>query len=190
MEPYEIEIAQDEREIAAFADLLVREGVARYLEIGSKFGGSLWRIGKALPAGSLIVSVDKPNGTRLWSESQISLASCVNRLNIMGQNASVIWGDSAAPETIAAAGRQGPFDAVFIDADHRLPGLTLDWTNYGKMGRIVAFHDIAWHRAPEWKGVRIDVPAFWASIKGDFRHEEFRFCPTRKNNGIGVLWRA
>jgi hypothetical protein len=58
------------------------------------------------------------------------------------------------------------------------------------MCRLVAFHDIAWRRAPEWVGVRIDVPEFWDSIKGDYRHEEFKFCPTGKNNGIGVLWRS
>jgi hypothetical protein len=84
----------------------------------------------------------------------------------------------------------GPFDAVMLDADHRLPGVTADWINYGPMGRMVAFHDIAWRRAPEWVGTRIDVPQFWDSIKGHYRHEEFRFCPTGKNNGIGVLWRA
>lgn len=59
------------------------------------------------------------------------------------------------------------------------------------MGRIVAFHDLAWRRAPEWVGTRIDVPELWASIKGSFaRTEEIILCPTGKNNGIGVLWRS
>jgi hypothetical protein len=55
-----------------------------------------------------------------------------------------------------------------------------DSKNYGPIGRIIAFHDLAWKRAPEWVGTRIDVPEFWASIKGDYQHEEFKFCPTRQ----------
>lgn len=182
-------IAQDEEEIAAFVALLQAESVTSYLEIGSKFGGSLWRVGKSLPAGSRIVSVDLPQGTRAWSETQVSLANCVNKLTLMGHDARVIWGDSAAPEVIAQVMELGPFDAILLDADHRLSGVTKDWINYGPMGRMIAFHDITWHRQPEWKGVRIDVPEFWNSIKGGYRHEEFKFCYTRKNNGIGVLWR-
>jgi hypothetical protein len=57
----------------AFAPLLVREGVTSYLEVGSKFGGSLWRAANALPKGSRIVSVDLPGGTKAWKESEASL---------------------------------------------------------------------------------------------------------------------
>jgi hypothetical protein len=57
------------------------------------------------------------------------------------------------------------------------------------MTRIIAFHDIAWQRAPDWVGTRIDVPEFWARVKGPARqHAELKLCPTGKNNGIGVLW--
>jgi hypothetical protein len=107
-----------------------------------------------------------------------------------GYAADLIWGNSADPKVIEQVRRLGPFDAIFIDADHRLPGVTADWESYGPMGRIVAFHDIAWRRTPEWQGVRIDVPQLWASIKTGFRHEEIVRCPTGKNNGIGVLWRS
>jgi predicted O-methyltransferase YrrM len=46
---YLTEAAQDPAEIAAFCALLAREGVASYLEVGAKFGGSLWRAALALP---------------------------------------------------------------------------------------------------------------------------------------------
>jgi predicted O-methyltransferase YrrM len=189
VENYETSIAQDETEIQAFTDLLRREGVRSYLEIGSKFGGSLWVVGKSLPYGSRIVSVDLPAGTKAWAQSQVSLANCVNKLNLSGRDAHLIWGNSTSPDVIEQVRALGPYDCILIDADHRLPGLTQDWLNYGPMGRMIAFHDISWRRQPEWKGVRIDVPQFWDALKGDYRHEEFRFCPTRKNNGIGVLWR-
>lgn len=180
---------QDPAEIQGLADLLVREGVRSYLEIGSKFGGSLWRVGSVLPKESRIVSVDLPLGTRAWEQTRVSLQRCVADLDALGQDVHLIWGDSTDPKVIAQVWGFGPFDAVLIDADHRLPGLTKDWLSYGPMARIVAFHDISWRRAPEWQGVRIDVPEFWNNLKDDYRHTEFRLCPTAKNNGIGVLWR-
>lgn len=184
-------IMQVDSEIDGLADLFRAEGVRSYLEIGSKFGGSLQRIASRLPAGSRIVSVDMPRGTRAWPQSEAELKAVVARLRLEGYDAQLIWGDSTAPAVIEKVRALGPFDAVFIDANHTLPFVQKDWTNYGDMARLVAFHDIAWHRAPEWKeGIRIDVPEFWERIKTVYRHQEFKFCPTGKNNGIGVLWRA
>lgn len=187
---YLTDAAQDPAEIAAFCALLAAEGVKSYLEIGSKFGGSLWRVGTAIGPGARVVAVDLPGGTKAWKESEASLKSCCAELQRQGNAAQVIWGDSGDPRVIDQVRKFGPYDAILIDADHRLPGVTRDWLNYGPMGRIVAFHDLAWRRAPEWVGTRIDVPQFWASIKDDFaRTQEIILCPTGKNNGIGVLWR-
>lgn len=180
---------QNEMEITSFVDLISREGVRSYLEVGSKFGGSLRRVAEAMPKGSRIVSVDMPNGTKAWGDSSVSLAKLIRKLSDNGYDARVIWGDSQAQETIELVRELGPFDAILLDADHRLSGVTKDWENYGPMGSMIAFHDIAWRRAPEWVGVRIDVPEFWDSIKLRHRHVEFKFCPTGKNNGIGVLWK-
>jgi cephalosporin hydroxylase len=188
---YVTDAAQDPAEIAAFCALLASEGVISYLEVGSKFGGSLWRAANALPKGSRIVSVDLPGGTKAWKESEAALKACHAALRARGYDTHAIWGDSKDPGVIAQVAALGPFDAALIDADHRLPGVTADFANYGPMARIVAFHDLAWRRAPEWVGTRIDVPEFWASIKGDYaRTQEIILCPTGKNNGIGVLWRA
>jgi cephalosporin hydroxylase len=187
---YLTDAAQDPAEITAFCALLVAEGVQSYLEVGSKYGGSLWRGANALPPGSRIVAVDLPGGTKAWTESRKSLTECVAELNRRGYDARVIWGSSFDPDIIEQVRALGPYDAALIDADHRLPGVTQDWNNYGPMAKIVAFHDLTWKRAPEWVGTRIDVPEFWASIKGGFeRTEEIILCPTGKNNGIGVLWR-
>lgn len=190
MRTFEKEVLQDEREISEYCDVLRAEEVRLYLEIGSKFGGSLWRAAQAMPKGSRIVAVDLPNGTKAWAESSKSLVDCIAELNRSGYDAHLIWGDSKAAEVIRKVKLLGPYDAIMIDADHRLPGVTADWENYASMSRkMVAFHDIAWRRAPEWKGVRIDVPQFWNSIKGNYRHKEIIHCPTGKNNGIGVLWK-
>jgi cephalosporin hydroxylase len=190
MERYKTNIAQDPAEIAAYCEILRNSDVRLYLEIGSKFGGSLWLAANALPKGSRIVSVDMPNGTKSWVESRASLEACVAELKRKGYDAQVIWGDSQSREVVRKVETLGPFDAIMIDADHRMPGVTADWINYGPMSRnIVAFHDLGWKRAPDWVGTRIDVPEFWNSVKGNFRHQEIKLCPTGKNNGIGVLWK-
>lgn len=187
---YETEVAQVEAELAGFIDILRSENVRSYLEVGSKFGGSLWRAAKSLPLGSRIVAVDMPHGTKEWKNSSVSLADCISDLKRDGYDAHLIWGDSTTLATISAIDKLAPFDAVLIDANHTMPFVTEDWKNYAPLARIVAFHDIAWRRAPEWVGIRIDVPQFWDGIKNGYRHEEIKLCPTGKNNGIGVLWRS
>lgn len=183
------EMLQVEAEIDAFADVIRSEGVRSYLEIGSKFGGSLRRIASVMPVGSRIVSIDMPNGTREWKNSKVALAGLMEELKADGYDTHLIWGSSQSLDVVEKVRRLGPFDAIFVDADHRMPGVTADWKNYGDIGRIVAFHDIAWRRPADWVGVRIDVQEFWDSIKGGYRHQEFKFCKSEKNNGIGVLWR-
>jgi predicted O-methyltransferase YrrM len=190
MKKYESSILQVADEMDEYCDILRKDGVHNYLEIGSKFGGSLWRAASALPVGARIVAVDLPNGTKAWKDSRVSLEECIQDLRALGYDARVIWGDSQSREVIRQVELWGPYDGIMIDADHRLPGVAADWTVYGPMSRsIVAFHDIAWRRAPEWEGVRIDVPEFWNSIKDQYHHVEIKRCPTGKNNGIGVLWR-
>lgn len=181
---------QDAGELQAFVDLVSAEGVRSYLEVGAKFGGTFRRVAESMPKGSRLVAVDLPGGTRAWKESEASLHRHIRELSHHGYDARVIWGDSTDPKVISQVRALAPFDLVLIDANHTLPYVTKDWETYGPMARIVAFHDITWRRAPEWKGIRIDVPQFWDSIKGGYRHQEIRLCPTGKNNGIGVLWRS
>lgn len=190
MSDYLTAINQDETEITAFVDLLVRENVRSYLEIGSKFGGSLWRVAQALPKGSIIVAVDLPDSEGGHTASRISLVGCIEALRAEGYDAHLIWGDSTDQKTIDQVRDLGPFDAMLIDANHFLEYVVPDFANYGPMSRIVAFHDIAWKRKKEWHGKRIEVPIFWAALKATAaRTLEIKHCPTGKNNGIGVLWR-
>jgi len=180
---------QDASEIAALVDLAKSEGVSSYLEIGSKFGGSLKAVSGALPKGSRVVSVDLPAEGKV-AASRTSLLDVLAGLKADGYDAYGIWGDSTAPEIVDKVSALGPFDLLLIDANHTLPFVVRDWINYSPMARMVAFHDISWRRAPEWQGERIDVPEFWRAISPAYRHAEFRMCPTGKNNGIGVLWRS
>jgi hypothetical protein len=190
-EPYLKEIAQDPAELARFCALLAQEQVTSYLEVGAKFGGSFFAAVSALPFGARAVAIDMPGGTGRWKESEASLKAAVTALRAKGYDAQVIWGDSTDPATIQKARALGPFDACLIDANHTLPYVTKDFANYGPLARVVAFHDLAWKRAPDWVGTRIDVPEFWAGVKDQFvKTEEIILCPTGKNNGIGVGWNA
>lgn len=182
---YQTEALQHEGEINRLIEILMHEGVLSYLEIGSKFGGSLWKIANALPVGSRIVSLDLPWGDK---STQPHLEACVRELKKKGYDAHLILGDSTSPEIIAKVKALGPYDAAFIDANHTEPYVRKDWANYGPMANLVAFHDIGWRARPQPGKLPIDVPKVWEEIKNDFRFEEIRQCP--RDNGIGVLWRC
>lgn len=176
---------QDQAELGQLIDLLKVEGARSYLEIGSKFGGSFWKVANSLPEGSRIVSVDLPWGKR---ETEPHLIACWQALKAKGYDAHLFLGDSTDPAIIDAVKQLGPFDAVFIDANHTEPYVRQDWANYGPLARLVAFHDIGWEARPMSPGkLSIDVPKVWNEIKTGYRHVEFRACP--RDNGIGLLWR-
>lgn len=178
---------QNPQELARFIEILRKENVLSYLEIGSHWGGSLWRIANALPKGSLIVSVDLPGG--LWgTDSKESLVRCVNELRSCGYDAHVFLVDSKSQEAIDWVHKFGKFDACFIDGNHKREYVESDWLNYGSLARIVAFHDISWKPRP-WKKTEVmDAPQVWNEIKVNFRHEEIKL--EERDDGIGVLWRC
>src|SRR5262245_38553571 len=116
---------QHPQEAAMFTALLEREGVRSYLEIGCKFGGMLWKVAPALPLGARIVGVDLPK-----EATERSLQNCIIKLREIGYDAHVFIGDSTRADIVGAVAALGPFDCVFIDADHTLPFVSKDWGNY------------------------------------------------------------
>ncbi len=135
----------------------------------------------ALPKTSRIVAVDLP----VNQENQKTLEHCVAELCARGYDAQLIVGDSTSPQVIAAVTELGPFDACFIDANHKIPNVTSDWTNYGMLSRIVGFHDISGLKEKTGSGPR----EFWNDLKGGFRHHEIKLDEIINRGGIGVLWR-
>jgi len=185
---YETYLLQNTTELYEFIELLRKNGVRSYLEIGCKFGGSLWRIARSLPFGSRIVAVDLPHGDTSFKETLPHLRQCLDELCKLGYDAHLIIGDSTAPEIVNRVRSFSPFDACFIDANHTAPYVRKDFANYGAMAKIVAFHDIGFRRPngmPPGKKP-IEVPAVWESIKQMHRFVEIR--RDKQDNGIGVLW--
>lgn len=189
---FETQMSQIESELAGLIGILRREKVTRFLEIGSRYGGSLWRIAHALPKGSRIVSVDNGKGMGGNKDgAPESLRQCVERLRAEGYDCRLIFSDSHKPETIEEVRRLGPFDAALIDGDHEYRGVIQDWKNYGPMSRIVAFHDVGWEKPEVYHNSKmVEVPQLWGELKEDHRHEEFIDKSNGGNYGIGVLWRS
>lgn len=179
---YLTSVAQVDEELRAFIMLMLDEGVRSYLEIGSKFGGSLWRAATALPVGSKIVSVDLPHGS---GESLPHLRECIEELRRRGYEAELVVGDSTDPKVVKRVAALGPFDCVFVDANHTLPYVKQDWDNYRRMAPMIAFHDIARSRVG---GVKppVQVRDLWQEIKQGQRVIEF--IAHGKSIGIGVIW--
>jgi len=140
----------------------------------------------SLPAGSGGVAVDLPGS--LWGthKSQKHLRRVVDDLNAKGYSCSLLFGNSHTLATRRLIYTRGPFDAVLIDGDHTLAGVTRDWQLYGDLAPVVAFHDIAGDgQAEKVHGRSVEVPVLWASIKNAYRTREFVAPDSRM--GIGVV---
>lgn len=179
---------QDLNELNEFCKFVGEHRVRSYLEVGSKYGGSLWHVARAMPRGSRIVSVDLPHlSTFKRPVSQPYLEQVVKELS-SNYDTTLIIGDSTDPEVVRKVGALAPYDLCLIDANHAEEYVRSDWKNYGPMAKIVAFHDIAWDmsRNPS-KTFKIDVPKVWQEIIVGRRVREIRLCPTR-DNGFGILF--
>jgi cephalosporin hydroxylase len=147
------------------------------LEVGTMFGGTLrfW-----IKLADHVVAVDDqmrdPETLMLWA-------------NVFGTTLDQLQGDSHDPEIVEKAQELGPYDFVFIDADHTFASVEADWVNYGQMvvnGGAVAFHDIL--PRPGY-----GVSELWTMIKqGPRRWIEICHNETLPGNegpcGIGVVW--
>lgn len=181
---------QVESEFKSFCELLKSENARSYLEIGSFSGGSIEYVARYLPVGSLIVSIDKP-----WKLAKAErLRLVLDNLKRRGYDTHLYLGDSTDANMIRKAAKWGPYDAVFIDGNHQLEYVKSDWENYGPLGRIVGFHDIARDLPVDEHGGPHQVASFWNGFKSEHRHAEFisdgsRVGAKKGSYGIGVIWR-
>jgi hypothetical protein len=174
-------------EVEAFAEILKREGVLSYLEVGCRYGDTVHFVGTSLPQGSRIVATDFPahkNGKQSprHTDSAVYLQRAVSDLTDNGRPATMILGDSHAADTVAKVRALGPFDAALIDGDHTYEGVAADWRNFGPMARIVAFHDLMGD-----KSASIGPRRLFNELKATHRHQVISVDP--QSRGIGVVWR-
>lgn len=180
--------SQNEAELAAFVTLLCESGVRRYCEIGARHGDTFAEIMAALPVGAYGLAVDLPGGLWGTSKSAVALRRACAVLEGMGRKVECLFGDSHDRFIATAIYDRGPFDAVFIDADHSYEAVAADWRIYRSLAPIVAFHDIAGHGQIERVGGHpVEVPRLWAQIKSaGFATREF--VDEGSAMGIGVVY--
>lgn len=169
--------------------MLVEHGCTNYLEIGSRHGDALHYVGCRLPKGSHLVAIDLPAGAWGASHSEINLERAAEDLRKRRQKVSIIYGSSADKRVRKSAAALGPFDAIFIDGDHRYAAVRADWENYRHLvhsGGLIGMHDIDAWSVP--KHEKVHVPKLWKEII-DTGVRRRAIVGTQRGMGIGVLWR-
>jgi len=178
---------QEHEELVRFLDFLKRETVTSYLEVGVRYGGTFEAVMMRRPPGSRGVALDFPGGDFGADNSIEFMLGALRRLKRHGYDVSHILGPSSAPEVVMRAAQKGPYDCVFLDADHSYAAIKRDFALYSPMGKMIAIHDIA---APEGfksrRGTLVDVARFWREIKDKYRSHEI--IVPGSNMGIGIVW--
>lgn len=193
--------ANHERELDWLATKMREVGCRSYLEIGARNGISVERLvnAGAIADGGRIVAVDLPGGPWGEKKSEKSLLGLFDRLRARGFDATVILQDSALPGTRAMVEALAPFDALYIDADHRYEAVRRDWETYGPMiRRLVALDDVGGQGQkvnkadPTAPRMELGVHRLWTELKERFpdAHDEL-VLPLGKGmaclQGIGII---
>ena len=176
--------SQNEFELKSFIQFLKDNNVTRYAEIGARHGDSFHEIMSSLPKGSYGLAMDLPGGLWGTTKSKEPLARAVEDLNKNGYFCQYMYANSQSSETAYIVSKMEPFDAILIDGDHTLRGVTQDWNNYKERAPIIAFHDIV------GSGMRekvydnpVEVPILWQQIKNE---KSIEFVDKDSKMGIGV----
>lgn len=179
---------QLDAEFSPFIELVVDESITSYLEIGTARGDTFHEIVTHMPKGSKAVAVDYPEKSWGLNGSQNQLREVSKDLKKQGYDINIIWGNSQHNGVVENVTKHAPFDMVFIDGDHTYEGVKSDWENYGKLGRIVVFHDIADPGKANKRREVIEVKRFWDELKVNHKYVEFIDKTAKFPMGIGVLW--
>jgi predicted O-methyltransferase YrrM len=163
--------------------LALAQKASSVLEIGSRYGDTLYLMAQRMKPGRL-VSVDLP-GIQPWGypDSEQQLRANIEKIRELGHEAELFIGDSSDPDILSAVSALGPFDLVFIDGDHRYEGVKADWENYGRLGKVVVFHDIVRH--PDGARNAPQVWRLWQELEGN----KSQFIGPDSLMGLGVVCR-
>lgn len=181
------ECQQNPKELEAMLSFV--DGKSSLLEIGSNYGGTLWRMAKVLAPKSKVVSVDLPSDTHAIVRPVVSLKANCQKIANLGHDVELILGDSHRKEIIERVRQWAPYDFIFIDGDHSYEGVKRDWLDYGPMGKIVGFHDT--------NGGEAGCVKFWNELKADGSHnmrdihypQYIEDLGQWMNLGIGIVFR-
>lgn len=177
--------SQSEYELSCLINFLKEKNIKRYLEIGAREGDTFHEIVTHIKP-DYALAVDLPGG--LWGKNSTkdSLIKSVIDLRNKGYNTEYLLGDSSDTNVVSHIKDIGKFDAIFIDGDHTLKGVTRDWENYRDMGDIIIFHDIVgYDQIEKANNNKVEVPILWNEIKQGRSFLEF--IDDESKMGIGVI---
>lgn len=179
--------SQNEFELTQFIHLLNQRKVKRYLEIGARHGDTFYEVMRSLPKDAFGLAVDLPGGLWGTKKSPSSLHKAIVALDDLGYSGAVLLGDSQTRDVVEKIKSFGRFDAILIDGDHTLPGVTADWNNYQDLAPLIAFHDIVGTGMHEKVSNQpVEVPILWQQIKS--HHTTREFIDKDSKMGIGVVF--
>jgi len=105
--------------------------------------------------------------------------------NMIHKNLTLICGNTRSNYVIESAKKLGPYDLIFIDADHTYEGVKLDFKNYLPMlseGGVIGFHDV---ECPDWP----EINKFWNELESTNKYNMKKFVKKGflLQYGIGIL---
>ncbi len=156
-EPVEDCILQTRDELIGLCELIERNQIHSYLEIG------VW-------TGRLATTLHRVFNFEKLAACDDGYARRFGLPISLPEAALYFEGDSTSDEYLAWRRGLGAFDLVMIDANHLYAGVLRDYEiNRKQPHRFLAFHDIAGSN-PETRGVR----RFWRELKTGFKAEIVR----------------
>ena len=185
---WSVSLQQVPQEIKTLLGIVRDRNVRSMMEIGTRWGGTLFLFSWTIPKDASIVSLDLPSEQSLkrgydWLKRGY-FANFVQK----SQRLTLLRGDSHCPTNLAKATSaiEGELDFLFIDGDHTYEGVKKDFEMYSPLvrkGGLVAFHDICGHDV----GVS-EVDRYWQEIKDGYRHREIIENPKQTWAGIGLIY--
>ena len=105
--------------------------------------------------------------------------------NMGNKNLTLICGNTRSNYVIDLANKLGPYDLIFIDADHTYEGVKLDFNNYLPMlseGGVIGLHDV---ECPDFPGIN----KFWNELENTNKYNMKKFVKRGflVQYGIGML---
>jgi len=170
----DVEVFQNLWELEQMLAVFDRLQPERVLEVGCWHGGTLWHW---LQLGGTVVAID--DAMRLAGEWERWASEA-------GAELHLLQGASQDLAIVEQARDLGPYDFVFIDADHRYLAVKADWENYRGMvasGGVLAFHDT---QHPE-NSADYGVGQLWGEITQE-RDVRWVHIANTGHCGIGMLW--
>ena len=153
----------------------------RWLPVGGRPAGSVAEVNDRLGGFA-----EQPLGR---PKSASSLQDCIAHLRRQLHDAYLFVGDSTDLAIVEKVKELSPFDAIFIDANHTEPYVRADFKHYGRLSRIVCFHDIGWNNPTAPGKLPIEVPKVWNQLKQTYK-DHATFSEIKRDNGhngIGII---